>query len=155
VINTKVIILLTAFAIPLAQTTAVSRSDQRDRTDQVETISFCELLSQAKIHEGKTVRLRALYSRLISLESILSGANCKSEGAVAVGYNDQSNSALTNKIDDVLNSWNVDQVEVTVVGTLMPPVSSDSRYNYGHMGRYKYQFAISRIDKIERVRSTR
>jgi hypothetical protein len=148
--------LFTAFAAALfAEPATVSKSGETVLNQNIETISICHLLSDAKSYEGKTVRLMARYSRLISLESVFTGPNCKSQGGVAVGYEEQRANEIGDRFEAMLNSWRTNDADVTVVGSLRGPVTSDSHYNYGHLRRYKYQFVISRVEKVVRVRSNK
>jgi len=134
----------------------LSVAGQLDANRQVPamaTQSLCELLRRPESSYGRRIRIKAKLRRLITSESILLSSECEfGDKGVSVAYDEGRFDELFDKVTTAMNRWQVDEVEVTVVGILHGPRSSTTTFNYGHQGRLPYQFEIASFERIGKMK---
>lgn len=150
----KILTLLlafTSFAFGQQSSSAIKTTVSEFDASKIQTVGYCELMSKPEDYVGKSIRLEAVLSNLISLESILY-VECKPKiSAVAVGFASDKFDVLSEEILSKMNSWQVRDAKVIVAGKFLGPRKPNSKFNYGHYGWSKYQFEIHALERIERV----
>jgi hypothetical protein len=151
IMNLERILILALFVVGQSRSPA-SQSDVKGPNSESITLNLCQLLSNPENFYGKKIRVKATFRRLISNEAVMLNKDCdKTERAVSVGYEKTQLDRLSQEMDNALNAWRADEAEVTVVGRFHGPLSGKTEFNYGHMGRYKYQLEITRLEQIKRL----
>ena len=102
---------------------------------------------------GKSIRLEAIFTKLISLENILY-VECKPKfSAVSVGLADDNFDILSEEVLSKLKVESINGAKITVTGRFLGPRKPNSKFNYGHYGWSKYLFEIHALEKAERLQT--
>lgn len=125
--------------------------------DPVATVTYCELMKNSKLYHDKVVRVNALYGRDFEQSSLYSEEDCSkgkpdsaSLSATWVSYyktfidEGDSEEAQNNRKVSGFGTWSI-----TAVGKFR---RAEDPNRFGHLGCCKYDFAVIRIEKSEKLR---
>jgi hypothetical protein len=142
-----IIVLLLSVVQANAQTNRSAKSD-------IPTVSFCELIQNPELYNGKEVRFRAQY--LSEFEASAFGdSNCTTKGKQTwVEFDRESIKASTKpelyrKVEEQVfrcgdNYWCVTEMLVTGV------FHADDK-GYGHLFQYRFMVTVKNIEEIGRT----
>jgi hypothetical protein len=109
----------------------------------LETVAFCDLIRNPKVHDQKTVRIKAIY-RYGYEWSELYCLDCIDAGKVWVELDDSfatnTDIKLAKRIGD--NGFPGRTVSIVAVGEFY-----GTGGGYGHQGSYRYKFRITRLEQ--------
>ena len=122
------------------------RQAKQSAAESAPTISYCELLREPSLYQGKLVRVAATWHYGFEW-SYLYHRECMSRGNKAwVEFVDEDESCpQTKKLSKRLKDDFDNKADVVAVGTLAVG------RGYGHMGAYQYQFTIKCLEKAKQV----
>ena len=125
--------------------------------DPVATVTFCELMKNPKHYHDKVVRVNALFGRDFEQSSLFSEEDCSkgkpdyaSLSATWVSYyktfviDGDSEEAKNNRNVSGFGTWSI-----TAVGKFR---RAEGDQRFGHLLCCKYDFALIRIEKSEKLR---
>lgn len=123
--------------------------------DPVATVTYCELLKNPKRYHDKVVRVNALFGRDFEQSSLFSEEDCSKgksdpQSATWVSYyktfviDGDSEEAKNNREVSGFGTWSI-----TAVGKFR---RAEGSQRFGHLGCCKYDFALIRIEKSEKLR---
>ena len=140
-----------SFASGLQSSSTLKTAASEFDASKVQTVEYCELMRKPEDYVGKSIRLEAVFTNLISLESVVY-VDCKPKvSAVSVGLADNNFDILSDEVLSKMNVKTIDGAKITVVGRLLGPRKPNAKFNYGHYGWSKYLFEIYALEKVERV----
>jgi hypothetical protein len=115
-------------------------------SESVPTISYCELLREPALYQGKLVRVAATWNYGFEW-SYLYHRQCMSRVNKAwVEFVDEDEGCpQTNKVSKKLKDGFDNKADVIVVGTL------SGGGGYGHMNGYQYQFTIKCLEEAKQI----
>ena len=136
---------------------AVQGSQSTGADDPVATVTYCELMKNPKRYHDKVVRVNALYGRDFEQSSLFSEEDCSkgkpdhaSLSATWVSYyktfidDGDSEEAQNNRKVSGFGTWSI-----TAVGKFR---RAEGDQRFGHLLCCKYEFALIRIEKSEKLR---
>jgi hypothetical protein len=125
--------------------------------DPVATVTYCELMKDPKRYHDKVVRVNALFGRDFEQSSLFSEEDCSkgkpdyaSQSATWVSYyktyviDGDSEEAKNNRNVSGFGTWSI-----TAVGKFR---RAEGDQRFGHLLCCKYDFALIRIEKSEKLR---
>ena len=124
--------------------------------DPVATVTYCELLKDPKRFDNKVVRVIAVYEQGFEKSSLFDEEGC-SRGKPAAGQSDtwvsiDKSFVMDGDSEEAKNNRNVSgfgKWSITAVGRFR---RGDGPQRFGHLGCCKYDFALMRIEKSEKLR---
>ena len=157
----RIIISLVAIALLACSSFKVEGSHQNPNTvsdDPVATVTYCELIKHPKRFHNKVVRVTAIFERQFERSSLSDEAGCDS-GKVGAGQSDtwvshdksfvidgDSEQAKLNESVSGFGKW-----WLVAVGRFR---RAEGSQRFGHLRCCKYDFALMRIEKSEKVADT-
>ena len=135
---------------------AVQGSQGTATDDPVATVTYCELLKNPKRYHDKVVRVNAIFGRDFERSSLSAEEDCSKgksadlESATWVSYDKtfvmdgDSEEAKNNEKVSGFGTWSI-----TAVGRFR---RAEDPHRYGHLGCCKYNFALMRIEKSQKLR---
>lgn len=135
------------FAIFFLLILAARASAQTNQTEQIPTLSYNELLRNKDKYLGKTVRLKSIWGYGFEW-SVLCDSECKDETPevwVDFVYEDDLCKGSKGKLKKGSNHHSDNKAEVVFVGKLLSGV-------FGHLGAYQYQFTVSCVEKLKKLK---
>ena len=117
-----------------------------DASESAPTISYCELLREPNLYQGKLVRVAATWNYGFEW-SYLYHRECMSrENKAWVEFVDEDEECpQTNKVSMRLKDGFDNKADVVAVGTLA------GGGGYGHMNGHQYQFTIKCLEKAKQI----
>ena len=126
--------------------------------DPVATVTYCELMKDPKRYHDKVVRVNALYGRDFEQSSLSDEEDCSkgkpdnyaSQSSTWVSYyktfiiDGDSEEAKNNRALSGFGTW-----RITAVGRFR---RAEDPHRFGHLGCCKYDFALMKIEKSEKLR---
>ena len=125
--------------------------------EPVVTVTFCELMKNPKLYHDKVVRVNALFGRDFEQSSLFSEEDCSkgkpdyaSLSATWVSYyktyviDGDSEEAKNNRNVSGFGTWSI-----TAVGKFR---RAEGDQRFGHLLCCKYDFALIRIEKSDKLR---
>ena len=136
---------------------AVQGSQGTTADDPVATVTYCELMKNPKQYHDKVVRVNAKFGRDFEQSTLFDDENCwkgkpdhASLSATWVSYyktfiiDGDSEEAKNNREVSGFGVWSI-----TAVGKFR---RAEDPHRFGHLGCCKYDFALIRIEKSEKLR---
>jgi hypothetical protein len=132
-----------AAAVALLASVSISGTD--DLTE-AQTISYCQLIENARAFDGKLVRVRALYETDFE-KTALTAPACASPLPVTwvdfdSAWESRSPGRLRRAMIAVRSKWNV-QTDVVLIGRFRAGAS------FGHNGMYQYLLQVYKIEALK------
>ena len=118
--------------------------------DPVATVTYCELMKDPKRYHDKVVRVNAVYGRDFEQSFLSDQEDCSKESATWVSYyktfviDGDSEEAKNNRNVSGFGKW-----LITAVGKFR---RAEGDQRFGHLACCKYDFALIRIEKSEKLR---
>jgi hypothetical protein len=126
-------------------------------SDQVPTVTYCELMKNPKRYHDKVVRVNALFARDFEVSSLYDQEDCTkgkpdyaSLSSTWVGYDKtfvmdgDSDEAKNNQKVSGFGRWSI-----TAVGRFR---RAEDPHRFGHLACCKYSFALMKIENSEKLR---
>ena len=119
---------------------------KQSAAESVQTISFCEILREPNLYQGKLVRVAATWKYGFEW-SYLYHHECMSQGNKAwVEFVDEEEECpQTDKVSKRLKNGFDKKADVVAVGTLA------AGGGYGHLNGYRYQFTIKCLERAKQI----
>jgi hypothetical protein len=136
--QTLLVVLICLYA-PGEGVPALDRSSSRGK---IPWVSFCDLLKNPMLYEGKQVRTKAVYRHGGEELAELYCAECLAAGRVSADFDQSFDPNNPAKI--VTDIERERTVSLIIVGKFY---SGDKRY--GHLNQYRSKFVMSRIEKAK------
>ena len=150
-VSVAVVMLVATYGCPVRGSQATAADDP------VATVTYCELMKDPKRYHDKVVRVNALYGRDFEQSSLFSEEGCSkgkpdyaSLSATWVSYyktyviDGDSEEAKNNRNVSGFGTWSI-----TAVGKFR---RAEDPNRFGHLGCCKYDFALMKIEKSEKLR---
>ena len=135
----------------------VQGSQDTTTDDPLATVTYCELMKNPKRYHDKVVRVNAVFGRDFEQSSLSAEEDCSkgkqdpaSQSATWVSYyktyviDGDSEEAKNNRNVSGFGTW-----RITAVGKFR---RAEGDQRFGHLGCCKYDFALIRIEKSEKLR---
>jgi hypothetical protein len=115
-------------------------------TESVPTISYCELLREPNLYQGKLVRIAATWNYGFEWSYLYHRECMEQRNKAWVEFvDDEEGCPQTEKVSKRLKDGFDNKADVVAVGTL------SGGGGYRHMNGYKYQFTIKCLEKAKQI----
>jgi hypothetical protein len=149
--------VLIAGVVLIAVGYAAVGSNQTAGDDPVATVTYCELLQHPKRFHNKVVRVTAIFEQGFEKSSLSDEASCN-KGEATAAYAQSDTWVSYDKLfvtdgdsDEARNNQNVSGFGrwwLTAVGRFR---RAEGSQRFGHLRCCKYEFALIRIEKSEKL----
>ena len=155
IIQTTVFVSLAGMALAVICGCAVQGSQGTVVDDPVATVTYCELLKNPKRFHNKVVRVKAVFERGFEKSSLFDEEDC-SRGKPGYGQSDtwvshDKSFVMDGDSEEAKNNQDVSGFGrwwITAVGRFR---RGEGPQRFGHLGCCKYDFALIRIEKSEKL----
>lgn len=122
---------------------SISGQEKNQSKEQIPTVAFCDLLTNAEDFEGKTIRIKATYRYGFEVSELFC-LDCRDKGLVYLGFEDDFDSITKSSVRKKVK-WNERgrTVNVLAVGKFY------SKGGYGHMGGSPYKFVAQYFEAAD------
>jgi hypothetical protein len=132
------LVLLTGSSVAGGPYPSSSPSERQN----VPIISYCDLLKDQKLYDGKLVRLKASW-RFGFETTCLYDPQCSELPKAWLEFGDEKDLCRETAAKRTVPVQSDKEAEVTVTGTLQGPG------RYGHLGDYQFKFVVQCLEKIK------
>ena len=156
IIRASVFVSLAGVMLVVISGCAVQGSQGTVSDDPVATVTYCELLKNPKRFHDKVVRVNAVFERGFEKSSLSDEDGC-SKGKPGNAQSDtwvshDKSFVMDGDSEEAKNNRNVSGFGkwwITAVGRFR---RAEGPQRFGHLGCCKYDFALIRIEKSEKLR---